>query len=58
MIGKKVSIINKESQYIGHWGFIKQWDGRWFHIGGGSISGKYGEITPVFERDEFKVMSK
>ncbi|QSF43485.1 hypothetical protein [Paenibacillus tianjinensis] len=58
MIGKKVSIVNKESSYVGHWGFIKIWDGRWFHIGGGSISSEHGEITPVFERDEFKIMSK
>lgn len=58
MIGKRVKITNKESQYIGHWGFVEIWDGRWFHIGGGSISGGNVNITPVFERDEFKIMSK
>ncbi|MET3209770.1 UNVERIFIED_CONTAM: hypothetical protein ABIC26_002717 [Paenibacillus sp. PvR008] len=53
MIGKKVRIVNEESEYYRHWGFIEKWDGRWFHIGGGSISGGMENFTPVFDRDEF-----
>ncbi|WP_405169340.1 hypothetical protein [Paenibacillus sp. FSL H3-0286] len=58
LIGKKVTITNKESQYIGHWGFIKEWDGNQYHINGGSISSEFGEVTPVFDRDEFKTVGR
>jgi hypothetical protein len=55
MIGKLVEIIHEDSGYKGHWGFIRDWDGHAFHIGGGSISSEYGEITPIFNREDFKV---
>lgn len=55
LIGRLVKITNKDSLYIGHWGFVRDYDGRWFHVGGGSISSEHGEITPVFDRDEFKI---
>lgn len=58
LIGKNVEVIDKESQYFGHWGYIANYDGDLFHIGGGSISSSYGEITPVFDRDQFKIKRK
>ncbi|MGM1044836.1 MAG: hypothetical protein ACQEXX_01680 [Bacillota bacterium] len=55
MIGKLVKITNKDSDYLGYWGFVRFYDGRWFHVNGGSISNEFGKVTPVFERDEFIV---
>lgn len=36
LIGKLVKITDKESNYYGHWGFIRDWDGDVFHVSGGS----------------------
>jgi hypothetical protein len=55
LIGKLAEITYKESVYKGHWGFIRDWDGEAFHISGGSISSDLGEITPIFNREDFKV---
>jgi hypothetical protein len=55
MIGVRVDIVDKQSPYYGHWGYIKLWDGNHYHVSGGSFSSELGEITPVFDRDEFKV---
>lgn len=55
LIGKLVEIIDEESGYDGHWGFIKDWDGEHFHVSGGSIALEHGGITPIFDRDQFKV---
>lgn len=55
MIGKLVEITNTKSGYYKHWGFIREWDGSSYHVNGGSISSDFGEITPVFDRDEFKL---
>jgi hypothetical protein len=56
LVGKCVDIIDKESQYYGHWGYIKVFDGDVYHIEGGSISETYGgKITPIFDRDQFKI---
>lgn len=55
MIGKLVEITDKDNMYCGHWGFIRDWDGEAFHISGGSISSDFGEITPIFSREEFKI---
>lgn len=55
LLGKQVEITDKASQYFGHWGYIKMFDGDVYHISGGSISSSYGEITPIFDRSQFKV---
>ncbi|MNK43706.1 hypothetical protein D3C87_624210 [compost metagenome] len=55
LIGKLVEITYKESDYKGHWGFIRDWDGEVFHISGGSISSDFGEITPIFNREDFRI---
>jgi len=55
MIGKLVEIVSEESGYKGHWGFIRDWDGHAFHVSGGSIASDYGEITPTFIREDFRV---
>jgi hypothetical protein len=54
LIGKRVSIIDKESLYYGHWGFIVAYDGS-YHVSGGSISSSHGELTPIFNRDQLRV---
>jgi len=53
-IRKLVKIVDKESSYYGHWGFIRYWDGELYHVSGGSISSSFGEVTPIFSRDQFK----
>lgn len=58
MIGKRIEITDKESVYYGHWGFIKFWDGEVFHVSGGSTSTSFGELTPIFDRDQFIVRRK
>lgn len=55
LIGKKVEIIDKESIYLGHWGYIKMFDGDVYHIEGGSISLINSGLCPVFDRDQFRV---
>ncbi|ATF13647.1 hypothetical protein A616_17165 [Brevibacillus brevis X23] len=55
MIGKLIVIKDKESHYHGHWGYIQLWDGDVYHISGGSISSSFGEVTPIFSRDQFKI---
>ncbi|GFN32525.1 hypothetical protein PCURB6_27850 [Paenibacillus curdlanolyticus] len=55
MINREVHITDKESDYFGHWGYIRMWDGDVFHVNGGSISSSFGEVTPVFDRSQFRV---
>lgn len=55
MTGKRVDITDKYSDYYGHWGYIEHWDGDAFHVNGGSISLSFGGITPIFERNQFKI---
>jgi hypothetical protein len=55
LIGKKVDIIDKESIYYKHWGFIRGFDGDVYHINGGSISLNNGDLTPIFDRNQFSV---
>jgi|GEM_PF-1835112 len=53
-INRLVEIIDNNSQYHGHWGFIRNWDGNSFHVSGGSISSSFGELTPIFDRDQLR----
>lgn len=53
---KLVDIVDKESIYYKHWGYIKFFDGDVYHIDGGSISESVGgSLTPIFDRDQFRV---
>jgi hypothetical protein len=54
LIGKRVSITDKQSIYYDHWGYIVAYDGL-YHVSGGSISSSVGELTPIFNRDQFRV---
>lgn len=58
IIGKFATITDKDSPYYKHWGYIVSFDGERYHIGGGSISTSFGEITPIFDRDQFRVKRK
>ncbi|GIP61108.1 hypothetical protein J15TS10_49220 [Paenibacillus woosongensis] len=58
MSKKKVFIIDKDSMYFGHWGFIEKYDGEFYHVSGGSISSSYGELTPIFNRDQIRITRK
>jgi len=58
LIGKSATITDKDSPYYKHWGYIVFFDGERFHISGGSISSSFGEITPIFDRDQFRVKRK
>ncbi|WCF11689.1 hypothetical protein NDS46_30545 (plasmid) [Paenibacillus thiaminolyticus] len=58
LIGEKVEITDKESFYFGHWGYVQHFDGEVFHVGGGSISLIGSGQCPIFDRDQFKVISK
>lgn len=56
LTGKRVDIIDKESQYYGYWGYIRYFDGDVYHVDGGSISETFGSgLTPIFDRDQFKI---
>ncbi|OMD67625.1 hypothetical protein [Paenibacillus odorifer] len=55
LINKQINIIDPDSQYYGHWGYIRIFDGYVFHVSGGSISSSFGEITPIFDREQFKI---
>lgn len=55
LIGKRVDITDKQSDYYKHWGIIQAFDGALYHVSGGSIASSAGEVTPVFERDQFKI---
>lgn len=56
LIGKLVSISDRESNYYRHWGFIVDWDGEVFHVTGGSIAlDSNPNITPIFDRDQFTI---
>jgi len=58
IVEKKVEIIDKKSEYYGHWGYIRAWDGDTYHISGGSISSTFGELVPIFDRDQFVIKRK
>lgn len=54
LIGQTVDIKRNHPYYAGHWGKIVAFDGRYFHISGGSI----GASAPAFSRDEFTTKKK
>jgi len=56
LINRQVKITDHDSPYYGHWGYVKNYDGDLFHISGGSISTDSGEITAIFDRDQFKIV--
>jgi hypothetical protein len=59
LVKKKVKIIDPDSPYFDHWGIIDFFDGDFFHVTGGSISTTFDkEITPIFDRDQFKLIRK
>ncbi|MCY9738146.1 hypothetical protein M5X17_31125 [Paenibacillus alvei] len=59
LIGRHVTIIDKESDYFGHWGYIEDWDGDHFHVTGGSIAtDEEKELCPIFDRDQLRVKRK
>ena len=51
LIGKKVTITNKDSIYYGEWGTIIDYDGEVYYI---AIADDRSSL-PIFERNEFKV---
>ena len=51
LIGRKVYIIDKDSQYYGEWGVILHFDGEQYHV---SIA-EGNNATPIFDRDQFKL---
>jgi len=55
LVGKLVRIIDKDSDYYNHWGYIRHWDGDVYHVSGGSIASSYGEVTPIFSREQFRI---
>lgn len=56
LVGKLVEIIDQYSNYYGFQGFVVSFDGEFYHISGGSFATSNGqEITPIFDRDQFKV---
>jgi hypothetical protein len=55
LVGKRVDIVDKDSIWCGHWGFIKMYNGDVYHVNGGSISIAEEGLTPVFDREQFKV---
>jgi hypothetical protein len=58
LVGKRVSIIDKESQFYGHWGYVVRQDDH-YHVGGGSICLEDDlRIVPIFDRDQFVVARK
>ena len=50
---KKVTIINKESEFYNEWGIIKGYDGEYYHIALWN-----GEDQLIFNRNEFKINKK
>jgi hypothetical protein len=58
LIGKLVSITDKESNWYNHWGFIRDWDGDVFHVSGGSIAYSDFGTIPIFDRDQLTLPRK
>lgn len=59
LIGKRVNIIDKNSIWFKHWGFIILFDGNVFHVSGGSIAASITpDVAPVFDRNQFRVKRK
>lgn len=51
LIGKEVTIINKESIYYHEWGTIQDYDGEFYYI---NIANGTDSV-PVFDRKEFRL---
>lgn len=51
LIGKEVTIINKESIYYHEWGIIKDYDGEFYYIA--IANGE--DSLPIFDRKEFRL---
>jgi len=52
LIGKKIIITDKDSQFFSEWGYITDFDGEQYHVS--IANGK--DIYPIFDRDQFKVV--
>lgn len=51
LIGKKVYITDKLSQYYNEWGIIKAYGGEYYHV---AIANGTDSL-PIFSRDQFRV---
>lgn len=59
IVGRLVEITDQSSDWYKHYGYITLWDGDYYHITGGTITSSQGmNITPIFDRDQFKVVRK